>query len=126
MASLRSLGVLENQGSMFAEGRLVQVRAGRLLAEANRRADMAAVQFVALDHPADNKVRMRKRLGERVDAAVADIELREVGVPLGERFSAKFGREEINHRLLVRTRPAQAQFSEVRTAEGAEQVKNEF
>jgi len=111
---------------MFAEGRLVQVRAGGLLAEANRRADVAAVQIVALDHPPGNKVRMRKRFRERVDAAVADIEFRKIGVPLGERFSAKFGREEINHRLLVRARPAQAQSSEVRTAEGAEQVMNEF
>src|SRR5882672_5825268 len=111
---------------MFAERRFVQVRAGRLLAEADGRTDVAAVQSVALDHPAGKQVRVRKRLRQRVDAAVADIKRREVSVPLGDRLSAKFGSEEFDHRLLVRARSAQTQLGQVRTAEGAEQVMNEL
>lgn len=67
---------------------------------------MPTIKSVVLDHPAGNEVRVRQRLRKRVDAAVADIERREIGVPLGQRFSTKFAREEFHHRLLVWARAA--------------------
>lgn len=71
----------------------MQVRTRWLLAEANGRADVAAVQSVAVDHPAGKQARMRKRFRQRVDATVADVKRRKISVPIGQWLFAKLGSE---------------------------------
>ena len=62
---------------------------------------------------------MRERFRQRVDAAVADIELGEIILPFGQRLLAKFGGQEIDHRLLMRTGTAQAKLGKLGAAERA-------
>src|SRR5215472_12322899 len=111
---------------MFAECGFSQHRLRGLVAETDRRPDMAPLAFVATDHAALDQHRMREGFWQRVDAAIADIDLREVMLPFGQRLLAELRGEKIDHRLLVRSRTPQAQLSKPGSTEGAEKIVNEF
>src|SRR5215470_10088454 len=98
---------LQSGCRMLAERGLAKNRLGGFMAEANRRADVSPACLVAADHAARDQVRVRESFGQRIDATVADIELRKIILPLGQRLLAKLGGEKIHHRLLVRTGSAQ-------------------
>ena len=80
---------------MFAERGLAQHRLGGFMTEADRWADMPPPRLVTADHAARYQIRMREGFRQRVDAAVADIELRQILLPFRERFLAEFGGEEV-------------------------------
>src|SRR6478735_9363547 len=87
---------------------------------------MAPAALIAADHAARQKIRMRESFRQGVDAAVTDIEGREIILPLGESPPAEFGGEKIDHRLLMRTGTAQAVFGKLGTAERTQKIVNEF
>ena len=111
---------------MFAECRFSQYRLCGLVAETDRRPDMAPPAFVATDHAALDQHRMRKGFWQRVDAAIADINVREVMLPFGQRLLAELRGEKIDHRLLVRSRTPKAQLSKPGATEEAEEIVDEF
>jgi hypothetical protein len=75
------------------------------MAKVNWRADMEAALVVTANHAARSQIRVRNGLGQRVDAPVADIELRQKFVPLRKGSRAEDSTKEIDDRLLVRARP---------------------
>src|ERR1700733_6929350 len=93
---------------MFAEQRFAQVRRSRLFAETNRGPDVAAAKLVAADHVAALEIVLLERLGQRIDAAEADIERSEIAVPFSQRFGAKCFSQEVDDGLLMRPGSAQA------------------
>src|SRR4051794_25516115 len=111
---------------MFAERGLTQHRLRRLVAEADRRPDMAPPALVVTDHAALEETRVREGFGQRVDAAVADIESCKIILPLRQRLLPELGGKKLHHRLLMRSGAAQTQFGQLGAAEHAQQVMDEL
>src|SRR5262249_53229528 len=116
----------EDLRGVFAERGLAQHRLGRLMAETDRRPDMAAAALVLDDHAALDEGRMCNRFGQRVDAPVADVECFEGGLPFGRRPLLELTAEKIDHRFLMRSGSTQAKLGQFRPAEGAQQIMDEF
>src|SRR5216684_3742595 len=117
---------VEDCFGVLAQSRLLQPRLCRLVAEVDRGTNVPAARWVLAHHAAGDKIRMAHRLRQCVDAPVADVDRREIGIPFCQRFFAKFGGKKIHDRLLMGTWSPQAEFGEIGSAHGLEEVADEL
>ena len=101
---------------MGAQLRLIQIQLRGLIAEADRRGQVAPALRILQEHAACKELRIFERLGQRLQGCVADIELGQPHVPFVACPAGKGFPEKPAQRLLMRSGSLLVQRREIRTA----------